>query len=67
MYINEIKKRKYLNEQTVEIISMIFFNTGYFGSTTGTKKEKNKYENNRLNLLLNLFEYLVSQTLERDY
>jgi hypothetical protein len=69
MYINEIKKKKILlNEQTVQTISIIFFNTGYFGSTTGTKKEKNKFknyfdENNRLNLLFNLFKYLISQTL----
>jgi predicted nucleic acid-binding OB-fold protein len=47
---------------------MIFFNTGMDGSETGSKKEKNKYksyfdENNRLNKLLNLFKYLISQIL----
>jgi hypothetical protein len=32
MYINEIKKKKIiLNEETVEIISMIFYNIGNFG------------------------------------
>jgi hypothetical protein len=69
MYINEIKKKKILlNEETVEAISTIFFNTGNNGSTAGSKKEKNKFknyfdENNRLNGLLNLFKYLISQTL----
>jgi hypothetical protein len=69
IYINEIKKKNILlNEQTVETISMIFFNTGNHGSTSGSEKEKNKFkkyfdENNRLNVLLNLFKYLISQTL----
>jgi hypothetical protein len=68
IYINEIEKKKiYLSEETVETISMIFFNTALDGSTTGSKKEKNKFknyfdENNRLNVLLNLFKYLISQT-----
>jgi hypothetical protein len=69
MYINEIKKKKILlNEKTIENISMIFFNTGNNGSNAGSKEEKNKFknyfdENNRLNALLNLFKYLISQTL----
>jgi hypothetical protein len=69
MYLNEIKKKKiFLNEQTVEIISKIFFITGFHGSKAGSEKEKNKFknyfdENNRLNKLLNLFKYLISQTL----
>jgi hypothetical protein len=68
-YINEIKKKKIiLNEETVQTISMIFFNTGLYGSNAGSKKEKNKFknyfdENNRLNKLFNLFKYLNSQTL----
>jgi hypothetical protein len=38
------------------------------GSTAGFKKGKNKFknyfdENNRLNILLNLFKYLISQTI----
>jgi hypothetical protein len=38
------------------------------GSTSGSKKEKNKFknyfdENNRLNGLFNLFKYLISQSL----
>jgi hypothetical protein len=67
MYINEIKKKKILlNEETVEVISIIFFNMGVYGSTSGSKKEKNKFknyfdENNRLSILVNLFGYLVSQ------
>jgi hypothetical protein len=57
-----------LNEKVVEIISKIFFNTGNNGSTAGSKEEKNKFknyfdENNRLDVLLNLFKYLISQTL----
>jgi hypothetical protein len=69
MYINEIEKKKILlNEETVETISMIFFNTGLDGSDAGSEKEKNKFknyfdENNRLNILFNLFKYLSSQTL----
>jgi hypothetical protein len=69
MYINEIKKKKILlNEETIETISMIFFNMGFDGSNAGSKEEKNKFknyfdENNRLNVLLNLFKYLISQTL----
>jgi hypothetical protein len=69
MYINKIKKKKVLlNEEVVETISNIFFNMGYYGSTAGSKKEKNKFknyfdENNRLNGLVNLFKYLISQTL----
>jgi hypothetical protein len=69
MYINEIKKKKILlNEETVQDISDIFFNTGLDVSTAGSKEEKNKFknyfdENNRLNVLLNLFKYLISQTL----
>jgi hypothetical protein len=68
MYINEIKEKKILlNEKTVESICNIFFNTGYDGSKAGSKKEKNKFknyfdENNRLNILVNLFKYLISQT-----
>jgi hypothetical protein len=68
-HINEIKKKKILlNEETVGNISIIFFNTGRIGSTVGSKEEKNKFksyfdENNRLNKLLNLFKYLISQTL----
>jgi hypothetical protein len=57
-----------LNEETVQTISIIFFNTGVNGSTAGSKEEKNKFknyfdENNRLNILFNLFKYLISQTL----
>jgi hypothetical protein len=57
-----------LNEQTIGNISIIFFNTGLYGSTAGSKEEKNKFknyfdENNRLNILVNLFKYLISQTL----
>jgi hypothetical protein len=69
MYINEIKKKKIiLNEETVETISRIFFKIGYYGSNAGSKKEKNKFqnyfdENNRLNGLVNLFKYLISQTV----
>jgi hypothetical protein len=69
MYINEIKKKKILlNEKTVEIISKISFYTGLYGSNAGSKEEKNKFknyfdENNRLNKLLNLFKYLISQIL----
>jgi hypothetical protein len=69
MYTNEIKKKKIvLNEETVETISIIFFNTGLKGSNAGSKEEKNKFKNyfnvnNRLNVLLNLFKYLISQTL----
>jgi hypothetical protein len=69
MYINEIKNNKILlNEEIVQIISMIFFNTGKHGSKAGSEEEKNKFknyfdENNRLNKLLNLFEFFVSQTL----
>jgi hypothetical protein len=69
MYINEIKKKKILlNEKTVELISQFFFSIGMNGSKAGSKEEKNKFknyfdENNRLNLLLNLFKYLISQTL----
>jgi hypothetical protein len=69
MYINEIKKKKIiLNEETVLIISMIFFNTGLDGSIAGSKKEKNKFKNyfdinNKLNVLLNLFKHLISQSL----
>jgi hypothetical protein len=47
---------------------MIFFNTGLKGSTSGFYEEKNRFknyfdENNRLNILVNLFKYLISQTL----
>jgi hypothetical protein len=69
MYINEIKEKKIiLNEETIESISKIFFKTGFKGSTSGSEKEKNKFknyfdENNRLNVLVNLFKYLISQTL----
>jgi hypothetical protein len=69
MYINEIKENKMLlNEETVKIISIIFFNMGVGGSNAGCKEEKNKFknyfdENNGLNVLLNLFKYLISQTL----
>jgi hypothetical protein len=70
MYINEIEKKKkiLLNEETVRSISVIFFNTGLKGSKTGSKEEKNKFKNyfdknNRLNVLVNLFKYLISQTL----
>jgi hypothetical protein len=46
----------------------LFFNTGYHGSNAGSEKEKNKFknyfdENNRLNVLLNLFKYITSKTL----
>jgi hypothetical protein len=67
MYINEIKKKKnILNEETVGIISSIFFNMGFFGSEAGSEEEKNRFknyfdENNRLNGLLNLFKYLITQ------
>jgi hypothetical protein len=69
MYINEIKIKKILlNEETVRSISIIFFNMGLKGSKAGSKEEKNKFknyfdENNRLNILVNLFKYLISQTL----
>jgi hypothetical protein len=69
MYIVEIKTKKILlNEEIIKIISIIFFNTGLYGSTPGSEKEKNKFKNyfdknNRLNVLLNLFKYLISQTL----
>jgi hypothetical protein len=69
MYINGIKKKNILlNEETVNVISKIFFNTGMNGSEAGSKKEKNKFKNyfdknNRLNILLNLFKYLILQTL----
>jgi hypothetical protein len=69
IYINEIEKRKILlNEETVETISMVFFNMGLYGSKAGSKEDKNKFRNNfdgnnRLNVLLNLFKYLISQTL----
>jgi hypothetical protein len=69
MYITEIKEKKILlNEKTVETISMIFLWTGSCGSDAGAKEEKNKFrnyfdENNRLNVLVNFFKYLISQTL----
>jgi hypothetical protein len=68
MYINEIKKKKViLNEETLQIISMIFFNTGNNGSNIGSKEEKNNFKSyfdeNKLNVLVNLFKYLISQTL----
>jgi hypothetical protein len=69
MYINEIKEKKILlKEEIVEGISNIFFNTGLGGSKAGPEEERNKFksyfdENNRLNILLNLFKYLISQTL----
>jgi hypothetical protein len=69
MYINEIKREKILlNEETAVIVSIIFINMGYYGSEAGSEKEKNKFknyfdENNRLNVLLNLFKCLTSQTL----
>jgi hypothetical protein len=45
MYINEIKEKKVLlNEETIEIISMIFLNTGMNGSNAGSKEEKNKFK-----------------------
>jgi hypothetical protein len=58
MYINEIEKKKILlNEKTVKSISMIFFNMGL-------NEFKDYFDkNNRLNELLNLFKYLISQTL----
>jgi hypothetical protein len=67
MYINEIKTKKILlNEKTVETISMIFFVTENNGSNAVSKKEKNNFknyidENNRFNVLVNLFKYLISQ------
>jgi hypothetical protein len=67
MYINEIKENKVLlNEEIVEIISMIFFNIGLDGSDAGSKEEKNKFknyfdENNGLNQLIDTFKYLNSQ------
>jgi hypothetical protein len=69
MYVNEIKKKNILfNEETVLIISRIFFSTGYYGSNVGSEKEKNKFkkyfdEDSRLNKLLDLFKSLISQTL----
>jgi hypothetical protein len=69
IYISEIKKNKILlNEETLKVISFFFFNMGHYGSKTGSEEEKNKFknyfdENNRLNVLLNLFKYLISQTL----
>jgi hypothetical protein len=62
------KKKILLNEETVETISIIFFNIGLDGSTAGSEEEKNKFknyfdENNRLNILVNLFKYLISQIL----
>jgi hypothetical protein len=63
-----LRKKILLNEETVKIISMIFYNTGNFGSNAGSKNEENKFrnyfdENDRLNRLFNLFKYLISQTL----
>jgi hypothetical protein len=69
MYINENKKKNiFLKEETIKTISIIFFNTGLKGLTAGSKEEKIKFkiyfvENKRLNILLNLFKYLISQTL----
>jgi hypothetical protein len=69
MYINEIKGNKMLlNEETVKIISIIFFNMGVNGSNAGSKEEKNKFknyfdENNGLNQLIDTFKYLISKTL----
>jgi hypothetical protein len=69
MYSNEIKKNNILlNEEIAQVISIIFFNTGMYGSIIGSKEEKNKFknyfdENNRLNILFNLFKYLISQNL----
>jgi hypothetical protein len=69
IYINEIKEKEILmNEEIVKVISIIFFNIGLYGSDAGSEEEKNKFknyfdENNRLNVFLNLFKYLISQTL----
>jgi hypothetical protein len=57
-----------LNEETVKTISIIFLNIGNNGTNAGSKKEKNKFKNyfdknNRLDVLFNLFKYLISQTL----
>jgi hypothetical protein len=64
MYINE---KIILSEKDIQIISMIFFNTGLCGSETGSETEKNKFknyfdENNGLGVLVNLFKYLISRT-----
>jgi hypothetical protein len=69
IYVNEIKENKIkLNEECVENISIIFFNTGVHGSAVGSKEEKNKFknyfdENSGLNRLLDIFKHLISQTL----
>jgi hypothetical protein len=69
IYINQIEKKKVLlNEEIVLTISKFFFNIGLKGSTEGSEGEKNKFknyfdENSRLNELLSLFKYLISQTL----
>jgi hypothetical protein len=69
IYINEIKKKNILlNEEIVQAISIIFFNIGLDGLKVGFKEEKNKFksyfdEDSRLNKLLNLFKFLISQTL----
>jgi hypothetical protein len=41
---------------------------GFHGSESGSEREKNKFknyfdENEKLNVLCNLFKYLISQTL----
>jgi hypothetical protein len=69
MYNNKIKNNKILlNEKTVQILSMIFFNIGLNGSKAGSKEEINKFkvyfsENNRLSTLFNLFKHLISESL----
>jgi hypothetical protein len=65
MYINEIKKKKILlNEDTVETISDIFFLMEFLDFSEKKNEFKNYFDkNNRLNILLNLFKCLISQTL----
>jgi hypothetical protein len=65
MYITEIKRNKILlNEATVRIISQTFFEVALHGSCENKNEFKNYFdENNRLNVLINLFEFLTSQTL----
>jgi hypothetical protein len=61
-----LKKKVLLKEETLVFISGIFFNIELLVSEAGSEEEKNKFknyfdENNRLNKLLNLFKYLISQ------
>jgi hypothetical protein len=55
-------------ERFNKVFVIVFFSLGYYGLKAGFKKEKNKFknyfdENNRLNGLLDLLRYLISQTL----